>query len=168
MTLNRFITLKSQDFEDLRTVNCVYLTILSLATITCVREETVLQGMTDFRLAEVEMCHGMETNVKISTVKRLSRQPSPIQTTTDQKLLENVRFFKCFGNLLIPWCTVIFENLTGLQLVKKFPAFHGTRRFITVLTSVRHLFLSWASPIQSIYPHPTSWISIQILSTHLG
>ena len=55
----------------------------------------------------------------------------------------------------------------GLQLVKKFPAFHGTRRFITALTSVRHLSLSWASPIQSIYPHPTSWRSILILSTHL-
>jgi len=54
-----------------------------------------------------------------------------------------------------------------LQLVKKFPAFHGTRRFITALTSVRHLSLSWASPIQSIYPHPTSWRSILILSTHL-
>ena len=58
-------------------------------------------------------------------------------------------------------------KLTGLQLVKKFPAFHGTRRFITELTSVRHLSLSWASPIQSIYPHPTSWRSILILSTHL-
>ena len=54
-----------------------------------------------------------------------------------------------------------------MQLVKKFPAFHGTRRFITALTSVRHLSLSWASPIQSIYPHPTSWRSILILSTHL-
>ena len=59
------------------------------------------------------------------------------------------------------------EKLTGLQLVKKFPAFHGTRRFITALTSVRHLSLSWASPIQSIYTHPTSWRSILILSTHL-
>ena len=55
----------------------------------------------------------------------------------------------------------------GLQLVKKFPAFHGTRRFITALTSVRHLSLSWASPIQSIYPHPTSWRPSLILSTLL-
>ena len=54
-----------------------------------------------------------------------------------------------------------------MQLVKKFPAFHGTRRFITALTSVRQLSLSWASPIQSIYPHPTSWRSILLLSTHL-
>ena len=54
-----------------------------------------------------------------------------------------------------------------MQLVKKFPAFYGTRRFNTVLTSVRHLSLSWANPIQSTYPHPTSWRSILILSTHL-
>jgi len=54
-----------------------------------------------------------------------------------------------------------------LQLVKKFPAFHGTRRFITTLTSVRHLSLSWARPIKSIYSHTTSWKSILILSTHL-
>ena len=58
-------------------------------------------------------------------------------------------------------------KLTGLHLVKKFPAFHGTRNFITALTSVRQLSLSWASPIQSIYPHPTSWRSNLILSTHL-
>jgi hypothetical protein len=69
--------------------------------------------------------------------------------------------------LLTPWCRVLPEQLTGLQLVKKFPEFHGTRRFITALTSVRHLSVSWASPIQSKYPHPTSWRSSLILSTHL-
>ena len=70
--------------------------------------------------------------------------------------------------LLTPWCRVILERLTGLQLVKKFPALCGTRRFITALTSVRHLSLSWANPVQSTYPHPTFWRSILILSTHLG
>jgi len=69
--------------------------------------------------------------------------------------------------LLTPWRRVLLKKLTGLQLVKKFPAFHGTRRFITALTNVRHLSLSWASPIQSIYPHPTCCRSILILSTHL-
>ena len=69
--------------------------------------------------------------------------------------------------LLTPCCRVLLEKLTGLQLVKKFPSFHGTRRFITTLTSVSHLSLSWASPIQSIYSHPTSWRSILILSIHL-
>ena len=65
--------------------------------------------------------------------------------------------------LLTPWCRVLLEQLTGLQLVKKFPAFHGTRWLITALTSVRHLSLSWAIPIQSIYPHLTSWRSILII-----
>jgi hypothetical protein len=76
--------------------------------------------------------------------------------------ISNIRTY-----LLTPWCRVILEKLTGLQLVKKFPAFHGTRRFIPALTSFRHLSLSWASPIQSIYPHHTCWRSILILSTHL-
>jgi len=69
-------------------------------------------------------------------------------------------------NSLTPWYRVL-EKLTGLQLVKKFPAFHGTRRFITALTTVRHLSLFWASPIQSTYLHPTSCRSILILFTHL-
>ena len=69
--------------------------------------------------------------------------------------------------LLTPWCRVLLEKLIGLHLVKKFLAFHGTRRFITALTSVRQLSLSWASPIQSIYTHPTSWRSVLILSAHL-
>ena len=69
--------------------------------------------------------------------------------------------------LLTPWCRVLLEQLTGLQLVNKFSAFHGTRNFITTLTSICQLSLSWASPIQSIYPHPTSWRSILILSIQL-
>ena len=58
--------------------------------------------------------------------------------------------------MFTPWCRVLLEQLTGLQLVKKFPAFHVTRRFITALTSVRHLSLPWASSNQSIYPYATS------------
>ena len=69
--------------------------------------------------------------------------------------------------LLTPWCRVLLGKLTRLQLVKIFPKFHWIRRFITALTSVRHLSLSWTSPIQSIYPHPTSWRSVLILSTHI-
>jgi len=67
--------------------------------------------------------------------------------------------------LLTPWCRVLLEKLTGLQLVKKLPTFHGTPRFITALTRVHHLSLFWASPIQSIYPHPTSWRSILTIRT---
>ena len=43
---------------------------------------------------------------------------------------------------LIPWNRVLLKKPIGLQLVKKFPAFYGTRRFITTFTSARHLSLS--------------------------
>jgi len=69
--------------------------------------------------------------------------------------------------LLTPCCRVLLEKLTDLQLVKEFPAFHGTRMLITKLTRVRQLSLSCASPIQSIYSHSTSWSYTLILFTHL-
>ena len=68
--------------------------------------------------------------------------------------------------LLTLWSRVL-ERLTSSQPVKKFPTFYGTRRFITTFTSARHMSLSWASSIRSIAPHPTSWRSILILSSHL-
>ena len=37
--------------------------------------------------------------------------------------------------VLTPWSRVL-EQLTDLQLVKKFPAFYGTRKFITAFTRV--------------------------------
>ena len=64
--------------------------------------------------------------------------------------------------LLTQCSRVLFEKLTGSQLVKKFTAFYGTRRFITAFTSGRHLSLSWAIP-----PHPTTCRFILILSFHL-
>ena len=65
-----------------------------------------------------------------------------------------------------PWSRVLLEKLTGSQLVKKFPSFYETRRFITALTSARQLSLSLASSIQSITPHPTSWRSILFTSIY--
>jgi len=72
-----------------------------------------------------------------------------------------------YSYLLTPWSRVILEKLTCCQLVKKFPAFYGTGRFITAFTSTRHLSLSWASSIQSMLLHPTSWRSVLILSSLL-
>ena len=64
-----------------------------------------------------------------------------------------------------PWSRVLLEKLTSLQLVSKFPAFYGTRKFITAFTSARHLSLSWTISIQFIPPHLTPWRSILILSS---
>jgi hypothetical protein len=44
--------------------------------------------------------------------------------------------------LLTPWSRVLLEKLTSFQVVKKFPTFSGTRRFITAVKSARHLSLS--------------------------
>ena len=74
---------------------------------------------------------------------------------------------KILTYLPTPWSRVLLENLTGLQLVKKFAACYRTRRFITAFTSARHLFLTWTSSIQYIPTHPTSWRSILILSSYL-
>ena len=74
------------------------------------------------------------------------------------------------------WCDILTYSMVQspsweanwFAASQEIPAFYGTRRLITALTSVRHLSLSWASPIQSTYPHPTSWRSILILSNHLS
>jgi hypothetical protein len=54
--------------------------------------------------------------------------------------------------LLTAWSRVLLEKIKGFQLVKNFPAFYGTRMFITAATSVPKLPLSYASSAQSI-PH---------------
>ena len=70
--------------------------------------------------------------------------------------------------LLTAWSRVLLEKLTGSQLAKKFPAFYGTRMFITAFTSTRHLSLFWARSSQSMPPYPTYWRFILILSSHLS
>ena len=67
--------------------------------------------------------------------------------------------------LLTPWSRVLLEKLTGSAASQEIPRIFGTPRFITVLTSARHLSLSWANSVQSSQPPPTSW-SILILSPH--
>ena len=81
-----------------------------------------------------------------------------------ENLCEYAQYAYEYTYLLTPWSIAILEKLTVFQPVKKFPTFHGTRRFITAVTSAHHLFLSWASSIQFIYPHTTSWRPIFILS----
>ena len=44
--------------------------------------------------------------------------------------------------LLTPWSRVLLQKLTGSATSQEIPRIFGTRRFITVLTSARHLSLS--------------------------
>jgi hypothetical protein len=54
---------------------------------------------------------------------------------------------------LTRWSTVLLEKLIGFLLVKKFPALHGKRGFITAFTRVRHLSLTSTSSFQYTTPH---------------
>ena len=71
--------------------------------------------------------------------------------------------------ILSPWSRVLPEKLTPPQLVKKFPAFYGTRRFMTAFTTARHMSLYWTRSIQSARPSyfPTIHFNI-ILHLRLG
>jgi len=49
--------------------------------------------------------------------------------------------YEAFTYVLTPVSRVLLEKLTGSQLVKKFSAFYGNRRFITAFTRARHVYL---------------------------
>jgi hypothetical protein len=88
---------------------------------------------------------------------------------------QNTRFHIPGGttlHLLVPflhetWSWALPEKPLVVQLLKNFPIFCGTRKFITVFTRACHWSLFWAILIQSIPPHSISLWSILILSTHL-
>ena len=90
----------------------------------------------------------------------------PLRVRAMSHLVESYYFCNC-TYLLTPWSTVLLEKLTVSQLIKKFPAFYGTRSSITAFTRARHLFLYSISSIQSIPSHQTNWSSILILFSHL-
>jgi hypothetical protein len=59
------------------------------------------------------------------------------------------------------------REATTCAATRYFPAFYGTRRFITEFTRAFQLYLSWARPIQSTTFNPISKRSILMLSIHL-
>jgi len=64
--------------------------------------------------------------------------------------------------LTYSWSRVLPEKLTGPQLVKKFSALFGTRRFISAFKTAPLL-----SQINRIHaPHPTSWRSIMLFAKY--
>ena len=76
--------------------------------------------------------------------------------------------------LTLPFIAFYFKNvlpvtyvLVSWSRVKKFPAFYGTRRYITAFKIALHLSLSWSRSIQPMPAHPISWRSILIISSYL-
>ena len=96
------------------------------------------------------------TSISVRSILTLTAHPrlKPSPQISKHKFVS--WFLSKLTYVLTPRSIVLLEKLTGSQLVKKFPAFYGTRRIIAAVTSARHLSLSRASSIQSIPPHPTS------------
>ena len=68
--------------------------------------------------------------------------------------LDTKQFYVLPTHLLTAWSTVLRKKLIDSQLVNKFKAFYGTRRFITTFTRARHPSLFSARSIQSTPPIP--------------
>jgi len=82
--------------------------------------------------------------------RKTQRKSGIILWSNSQKCAGNInindRSILCYNYfltyLLTLWSRVLLEKLTVIQLVTKYPAFYGARRFITAFTSSRHLSLS--------------------------
>ena len=64
--------------------------------------------------------------------------------------------------LLTPWRRVLLEKLTGFAANQEIPRILWNPKFITVLTSARHLSLSSANSIQSPQPLPSHFLKIHL------
>jgi hypothetical protein len=113
----------------------------------------------------VQFCQWLRHQHAVDACAAFTRQSVGIQTAFCARecvhLLQRPPFWLTPGSRVLP------EKLTCLKLLKNFPTFYGTRRFITVFTSGCHLSLSWAKSIQSMSPPPASRRFILILSSHL-
>ena len=98
--------------------------------------------------------HFTETSVNFyQTTRSRTRETAGVETIV-------VPILYLLTYLLTPWSIVLLEKLTGTAASQEIPRIFGTRRFLTVPTSARHLSLSWANSIQSPQLPLTSWRSM--------
>jgi len=72
-------------------------------------------------------------------------QQTDTHTHTDRRRFHEIHYqiLQClFEHKLTALSRVLLEKLIVTQLDKKFPAFYGTERFITVFTTAHHMPLS--------------------------
>jgi hypothetical protein len=92
--------------------------------------------------AQKNWSHNLELNTVICTHTRKSPYRVASYRLTRQDFLEQIP----------SWSRVLPGKLTDPLLIRKFPIFYGTRRFITAFTSARHLSVYWAIAVLSINP----------------
>ena len=91
-------------------------------------------------LLEAEWTQGSLCGRKNHVNKNIIMRPPAIKHTTFRLAAPLCTFTHTY--LFALWSRVLLEKLTGFQIIKNFPAFYGTRKFITALTSARRLSLS--------------------------
>ena len=92
------------------------------------KEEKVLQDMID-KLTEIGGSYGMEMNVEKTKVMRISGQPFPVKIMVEQKQLQNVQSFKCFGSILTNDGKYVCEIKCRIAMAKA--AFNKKRALFT-------------------------------------
>jgi hypothetical protein len=80
----------------------------------------------------------------------------PVQSLARRCTDRDILIPASFNKLIYLRSWALPEKLPIVQPLRNFPAFYGTRRFITVFTRALHWSLSWARSIQSIPSHPIS------------
>jgi len=75
-------------------------------------------------------------------IEQLKRHKSPRIDQVPAELIKEGGRTICSEIHFVLHAAVLLEKLTGSLLVKKIPAFYGTRRFITAFTRPFHLSLS--------------------------
>jgi hypothetical protein len=82
--------------------------------------------------------------VKLFLIKNISPTPPGASVPPSRQVFTVYKLFSTADplHLLTPWCRVLLQKLTGFAASQEIPRIYGTRKFITVLTSARHLSLS--------------------------
>jgi hypothetical protein len=107
--------------------------------------------------------HNGEAVFNVITHSDAVRRRKELDFVVTLYLLDTSIFFnqyaihcKRFPSLAHSWSWALLEKPPIVQLIKNFPAYYGTRRFITVFTRALHWSLSRARSIESIPSHPIS------------
>jgi len=115
--------------------------------------------------------HSLSLSLCLSLSLSLYSKPSSGNHTTNMALCHRVfvkkypiskKIYRCILRWtsqvasehveVTPCSRTLPEKVTGSQLVKNFPAYYGTQRFMTAFTRTRHMCLFWIRTIQYMPP----------------
>ena len=108
---------------------------------------------------------GRSSDKLVSTYQTRRCHITKYHNTNQRLICKQASYFRThlLTYLLTPWSRVLLEKLTGFAANQEIPRILWNPK----VHYRTHLSLSWANPIQSQQPLPTSWRFILILSSHL-